>query len=277
MSKATKLSAGEFFNWNRHPFIDQPGNLGAESLMIRRDQEIFARAREYLNVGRSFAIIGSSGSGKTTLVRAIAQSLDSRQYRLIWLAYSGSNRSGILRIIADKIGLELGRKGLPPVSKLRQQLATAQKEPNSPIPVIVVDDAQYLEPDSLMDLCGLLSNPDDQSTLASLILVGDENLERTLRMTSRRSVSTRITYTFRMDGIAPDDAKTLLISRIEKAKAPKNLFAEDALELLATQCRGNRRDLMNLATTLCVEAHLRGEKVITAELVFSTTPMQTNG
>lgn len=274
MNKNSTIPAAEFFGWKRHPFIDRPGTTGADTQLIKQDQEICTRAREFINVGRSFAVIGPPGSGKTTLMQALTSSLDSRGWRPIWVPYSGCNRAGILRILADKTGLELNRKGLPPLPKLQRHLAHLQKEPGSPTPVIIVDDAQFLEPESLMDLCAILVHPDDLGPLATLILVGDEALERTLRLTCHRAVASRMVVLFRMVPLPPDEAKALLRSRLDLAKAPKDLFADDAMELLATQSRGNRRELMNLATALCVEAHVRGERLVTAELVLATTSMQ---
>jgi len=272
MNKTNSLSASEFFGWKRHPFVDS-SSTSPEISLIKRDHQIFERAREFLKVGRSFAIIGNAGSGKTSLVRSIAQSLDPRSWKILWIPYAGCKRNGILRVLAEKLGLELGYKGLPPLPRLQRHLANSQKEPASAVPVIIVDDAQHLEAESLMDLCSILSHPDEQSPLASMILVGDEALERTLRLACRKAISTRMAYIFRMEPISPDDAKNILEARIEQSGAPKKIFEDDALELVATQSHGNRRELMNLATTLCVEAHLRNEKVITAELVLTTIPM----
>lgn len=277
MSKTNALSAMEFFGWKRHPFVDLPGAIGIESLTIKRDQEIAHRVREFIKATRSLAIIGTPGAGKTTLVKAIVQSLDPRYWRPIWLSYAGCNRGGVLRILAEKIGLELTRKGLPPLHKLQRHLAHLQKEPGSQFPIIILDDAQHLEPESLMDLCAILAHPDDQGTLASLILLGDESLDRILRMDCRRAIASRMACVFRMEPLSPDETKGLLGTRLEIAKAPKDLFADDAMELLAAQCRGNRRELMNLATKLCIEAHQRGEKTVSAELVMTATPMQTTG
>ena len=200
--------------------------------------------------------------------------LDSRSYRPIWLSYAGCNRSGVLRILAEKVGLELNRKGLPPLHKLQRHLALLQKEPGSPFPVIVVDDAQHLEVESIMDLCAILAHPDEQKALASLVLVGDESLDQILRLESRRAIASRMACTFRMEALTQDETKALLARRLETAKAPKDLFADDAMELLAAQSRGNRRELMNLGVMLCIEAHSREEKSITAELVLAKAPMQ---
>lgn len=268
------LSAAEFFGWKRHPFVDLPGDISFDALVVKRDQEIAHRAREFIKVSRSFAITGTPGAGKTTLVKAILHSLDPRSYRPIWLSYAGCNRAGVLRILADKVGLELTRKGLPPLHKLQRHLALLQKEPGSPYPVIVIDDAQHLEPESIMDLCAILAHPDEQKTLASIILVGDETLDRILRLESRRAVASRMACVFRLEPLSQDETKTLLGRRVEAAKAPKNLFADDAMELLAAQCRGNRRELMNLGVMLCIEAHSREEKTITAELVLTKIPIQ---
>ena len=207
---------------------------------IKRNQEIAHRAREFIKVNRSFAIIGTPGAGMTTLVKAIMHNLDSRFYRPIWLSYAGCNRSGVPRILAEKVGLELNRKGLPPLHKLKRHLAFQQKEPGSPFPV----------------------------------MVGDESLDRTLRLESRRAIASRMATVFCLEPLTQDESKTLLARRLETAKAPRDLFANDAMELPATQCRGNRRELMNLGAMLCIEAHSREEKSITAELVLATAPIQ---
>lgn len=273
-TNAPTMSATEFFGWKRHPFIDLPGDIGLDALTVKRDQEIAHRAREFIKVYRSFAVTGTPGAGKTTLVKTIMHSLDPRNYRPIWLSYPGCNRSGVLRILAEKVGLELNRKGLPPLHKLQRHLAFQQKEPGSPFPVIVVDDAQHLEVESIQDLCAILAHPDEQKALASLVLVGDESLDRLLRLESRRSIASRMVCLFRVEPLSQDETKTLLAKRLETAKAPRDLFEDDAMELLAAQSRGNRRELMNLGVMLCIEAHSREEKTISAELVLSKAPIQ---
>jgi len=271
---STTLSAAEFFGWKRHPFIDLPSEIGSDTLAVKRDQELAHRAREFIKVSRSFVLIGTPGAGKTTLVRTIIHSLDPRSYRPIWLSYAGCNRGGVLRILAEKVGLELTRKGLPPLHKVQRHLALQQKEPGSPFPVIVVDDAQHLEVESIMDLCAILAHPDEQKALASLVLVGDESLDRILRLESRRAIASRMACVFRMQPLTQDETRTLLSRRLDAAKAPKDLFDDDAIELMAAQSRGNRRELMNLGVMLCIEAHSREEKSITAELILTKAPVQ---
>jgi len=64
---------------------------------------------------------------------------------------------------------------------------------------------------------------------------------------------------------------------MEKAKAPQTLFDKEALELVTANCGRNRRELMKLAFNFFMEAHLRNEKVITAEMMMWAEYMQAKG
>ncbi len=275
MTKTVTVSVNEFFGWKNHPFSDLADQN--DEIMVKHDQEVLRRAVELLKIGKSFAITGGSGLGKTTLARAIIKSLDPRNYQLLWVPYTGANRGGILRMLAEKTGIELTRKGLPPLAKLQKHIAAEQKDRGAPFPIIVVDDAQHLENESLLDLCSMLVSPEENRTIMAIILVGDEMLDRTLRLTSQKAVSSRLACVFKMKSLAQDDAKAMINFRMEKAKAPGNLFDREAMELITANCGGNRRELMKLAFNLCMEAHLRSEKVITSEMILSTEYMQANG
>jgi type II secretory pathway predicted ATPase ExeA len=275
MTKALPMTINEFFGWKNHPFSDLADQY--DDTLVRHDQEVLKRAVELLKSGKSLAVTGGSGLGKTTLTRAIIKNLDSRNFQIMWVPYSGANRNGILRMLAEKTGVELTRKGLPPLAKLQKHIAVGRKDHGAPFPIIVVDDAQHLEKESLMDLCAMLVNPEDNASIMAIILVGDETLDRTLRLSSQKAISSRLACVFRMKTLAHEDAKAMLISRIEKAKAPTNLFDREAMELITANCGGNRRELMKLAFNLCMEAHMRNERVITAEMIMSTEYMQTNG
>ena len=61
--------------------------------------------------------------------------------------------------------------------------------------VIVVDDAQWLARESLMDLCSLIVCPPKKSAAASLIIVGDDRLARQMNLAIAQSINLSICTT----------------------------------------------------------------------------------
>ncbi len=49
----------------------------------------------------------------------------------------------------------------------------------------------------------------------------------------------------------------------------ETLFDTDALIIIASHCRGNRREIMNMGTLLLAEAYYRQERTINAELIYT--------
>ncbi len=78
----------------------------------------------------------------------------------------------------------------------------------------------------------------------------------------------------------PWDLLVTVLSKITRKKsdlpvccphcgAGDTLFDPDALSLISSHCRGNRRRIMNAATLLLTEAFNRQEKTIGAELIYN--------
>lgn len=73
-----------------------------------------------------------------------------------------------------------------------------------------------------------------------------------------------------MQKLSIDSAVEFLRYRLSLVKA-SNIFTDEALQCLATDTKGNRRTLMNLATLCLEEAARRSEKLITDEIVTAIT------
>ena len=82
-------------------------------------------------------------------------------------------------------------------------------------------------------------------------------------------VKTRLTGQFNLNPLNDNDSLEFIKFRLVNAKAPENLFDPDALSIMSSHCRGNRRQIMNMGTLLLAEAYLRQEKTISAELIFN--------
>ena len=70
-----------------------------------------------------------------------------------------------------------------------------------------------------------------------------------------------------MPKLSTDQAKEFILYRLKIAQAQDNIFEDDALDVLAMDCNGNRRILMNLCAMAMQIAAEKNEKVITADLV----------
>jgi type II secretory pathway predicted ATPase ExeA len=74
-----------------------------------------------------------------------------------------------------------------------------------------------------------------------------------------------------MPKLSIDDARDFIAYRLETAQADPRLFDDDAINALATDAKGNRRTLMNLAALCLEEAARRNDKVVTAEIVTTVS------
>jgi len=269
------LSMAEFFDWSRHPFADT--YQLTSPFLGEKDERICRRALSLLNCGKSFAVTGISGAGKSTLAGHIISQLDLKHYQPTYIHYGGLLRSGILRAVADCLGVDTAGRNMPLLVKLQKHILGLSTDANARYPVFVVDDAQLLERESLMDLCSLMVSPQKKTVAASLILVGDETLAKRLQLNVMAPVKTRMTCIFAMEGLGEKEIGQFVDYRLKAAKAPDDLFDTETVALISSHCRGNRRQLMNVATLLLEEAFYRQEKTIGSHLILENDLIEQSG
>jgi len=254
----------EHFGWHFHPFsdtwqIDPP-------FYSQRDRRLAEHGLQLLQHGKSFAVTGPSGSGKSILVEHLLSNLDANYYLKILIHYGGLQRNALLKAIGDQLGVETNGRAVPLLVKLQKHIAAISTGKQPVHPVILVDDAQLLARESLMDLCSLIVCPLKKRAAASLIIVGDDMLTKQMNLAVMNPIKTRLTVNFPMEPLSDQETEQFIAYRLSHAKAPKDLFEPDTIGLMAAHCHGHRREIMNVGTLLLGEAYYRKEKTISAQL-----------
>ena len=260
------LPIGDFFSWKYHPFADT--YLQRRLWIPPRDSKQLETIKRLLHSGKSMALCGPSGSGKTTLVHALINDLDKNSYRPVMIPYAGHARNGLIRILAEALGVETKGRGVPLITRVQQYLEAMIGGANPRHAVIIIDDAQLVENESLWDLCSLLSQTAKQTVAASLILVGDDVLVKRLELYTLLPIRSRLTTVMKLQPMNEQETRLFIENRLKNGEAPPNLFADETIEIIAAHTRGNRRNIMNVATMALEEAYYRQEKTITAEILY---------
>lgn len=154
---------------------------------------------------------------------------------------------------------------MPLLIKLQKHIGAIATGKHPVHPVILVDDAQLLARESLMDLCSLIVCPPKKTAAASLLIVGDDMLAKQMNLAVMNPIRTRLTVNFSMEPLSEKETEQFIAYRLRHAKAPKDLFESDAVALMAAHCHGHRREIMNVGTLLLSEAYYRKEKTISAQ------------
>lgn len=258
-------TALQFFGYRYPPFADTfevhtPYQSDAEGLIVQRTASL-------LRQGKSVAIHGEAGTGKSMLVKSITTQLDSKEFRIAQIPFGGMKPSAILRDLCDEFDIDIaGRKNL--LSRLASDF---QRNANKPFPIIIVDEAHEMQRQSFIDLCSLLHDARLRTAAAALVLAGQPMLKKMLELDIFAPVRTRIACHFSMQRLTIDEAKEFIAFRLKLAEADHAIFDSEAVECLATDAKGNRRMLMNLAALCLEEAARRNDKIVTAEIVNAIT------
>ncbi len=220
-------------------------------------------------------VTGDIGTGKTTLCRALFERRDRRTFSALLLNPFLSETDLLKRILQD-FGVvsrgELRHGYMSEISK--QALITTLNDflrsllPLGACAMVIVDEAQNLPPQVLEQLRILSNLETDKEKLLQIVLVGQLGLSTTLRAPELRQLAQRVSITYELHPLTPDEVAAYVIHRLSVAGGGASVrFRPRALEAIHRLSQGIPR-VINL---LCDRALLAGfadrTNVIGADIV----------
>jgi type II secretory pathway predicted ATPase ExeA len=232
-----------FYGLNRKPFSLTPD---PDFLYLsKQHSHALATLRYGLMTGAGITVItGEVGSGKTTLIRRVMRQLDvDSTVGLITNTHRG---------FRDLLGWMLGAYGVKATSKdpvLRYNQFVAflaqQKAKQQPV-ILMIDEAQNLNPAQLEEL-RLLSNLNlAEGTSLQLILVGQPELGVTLSRHDLRQFSQRIAVEYEIQPLDHEQTSEYIIYRLGIAGGSPETFDADARSAVYFHSRGIPRLINNI-------------------------------
>jgi len=206
---------------------------------------------------RGIALLyGPAGVGKSITLRRFREELDDRRFDLFYLFNLRVTPTGLLRSLCRLLGL--------PVLYHQADLFDAisafldqYEERNRKYPIILFDDGDGLS-DRLLELLRLLANFSmDSEDRFSFILSGTQKLALRLKEPQNEALKQRIVFSHNLRGFTIDDARNYVRFHLQRVEAPKNLFADNAIQIIFHLAKGLPRVINQIALQTLIQAAIR--------------------
>jgi general secretion pathway protein A len=232
-----------------HGFRERPFSLTPDPrflFMSRSHREAFAHLLYGINNRVGFiALTGAVGSGKTTVLRSLLSQLEAGHFRTALIFNPSLSPSELLQSINRELGIAMNHShSLSPLEALNQFLLQQNAEGRTV--VLVIDEAQNLEP-PVLEQIRLISNLEtDREKLIQIVLSGQPEFLQTLTRKEMRQLSQRITVRYHLHPMDFLDTIHYINHRLELAGGGRVLFSGKALRRIYNYSRGLPR-LINVA------------------------------
>lgn len=236
--------------------------------MSAKHREAFAHLVYGISEGSGFvAITGEVGAGKTTLIRALLAE-HAKDVTVASIVNPVLTSTELLQTINAELGLpsrSTSRK------ELTEDLAAFLKENKAKgrRTVIIVDEAQNLDPVVLEQLRLLTNLETETEKLLQVVLVGQPELQGILQRHDLRQLNQRVTERWHLDKLDRDEAMEYVRHRLRVAGAHTELVDPAALELIYRFTDGVPRLLNILGHRSLLVAFTRSRGRVGADEVTS--------
>ena len=250
----------QFFGFTRLPFTK---DIPPDQLFPADGQNELCARLDYLLQDRGLGLVtGETGSGKSTSLRRFTASLDPNRFLVIYLANPFLGLTGIYRDLLTALGHEPVFGKPKAVARIRsafhEQIHTKHR-----LPFIILDEA-HLFPVTVFEPLRLLFSTDmDSQSLGVLLLVGQPELRRILKLTPHEAFYQRISTHFHLPSL--DLAQTIAYVRHHVQLADYKagpLFTDDALARIYENTKGVPRLINRLCTTALLVAASEKRQVV---------------
>lgn len=236
-----------YYGFSRIPFSkDIPP---ADLFPAEGQAELYARL-DYLTRQRGMGLLtGETGCGKSTALRRFTSSLDANRFWVVYLANPLLGLTGLYRDFLTALGHEPPFSRPKMVSRIRFVLDDLLTNKHKTV-FLILDEAHLL-PDGVFEQLRLLFSAHmDSQSLGALLLAGQPDLRRTLRMASHEAFFHRLTTTFHLPPLDLTQSMAYIRHQISFSGYKGGLlFSDDALARIYDYTKGIPRQINRLCTT----------------------------
>jgi type II secretory pathway predicted ATPase ExeA len=255
----------KYFKLTEHPFMTSPDPrflyFSSQVREALAKCEFMARDR----IGPIY-MYGPIGSGKTSLVRRLQEKLSQDERYSVKLLISPNLKSSMafLRLILETFDVKTERSYTASLKNFEKFLVDQFKQ--NKIPVLLIDEAQYMNRDTLKLIHYLLNFETNRTKLLQIVLVGQEELGT--KIIHYKELASRM-FPIAMNSMSPDDLKDMINFRLNVAGYREELFedGDEAYKTLYTYTKGLPRDAIKVCFELFIELASQGKKQASAKQV----------
>jgi putative secretion ATPase (PEP-CTERM system associated) len=255
----------EYFGMNQKPFdlVPNPEFLYPSKSHLRVMQYIDYGIRERAGF---ILLTGSVGSGKTTLIRDMLKKYSDKNV-IANVFNTKVNSEQLIAMVNDDFELDVEGKNKAYLLKDLNDFLI-EKYSQGLNPILVIDEAQNLQPD-LLEEVRMLSNLETvDSKLLQIVLVGQPELRDTLSIPELRQLRQRIGISCHISPLMRQEVNDYILHRLEVAGNREAVtLSEDVLDNVYIFSCGIPRLINILCDFLLLSAFMDGTRDITVSMV----------
>lgn len=234
------------------------------------------RHREALNhltyglgdTGGFVLLTGEVGTGKTTISRCLMDNLPENTQAAFILNPTLSSQE-LLATICDELKIRYRKTGATLktlTDKIQQKLLKNHSENINTL--LIVDEAQHLQPEVLEQLRLLTNLETNTKKLLQVILIGQPELQQLLQRRDLRQLAQRITARYHLLPLNKQEVEQYLKHRLSVAKCFRNIFDKSAVSAIHKTCKGIPRLMNLLAERSLINAYNSNNATVNRKMVL---------
>ena len=255
----------DFFGFSEKPFDLTPDPKYL--YLSPKHKEVLAHLVYGLQENNGFLkIIGEVGTGKTMICRSFLRELRT-DFNIAYIFNPAINELELLQTINSELGLPSKSKSKKKLIDLLNAFLLEERAKGHRV-VVIIDEAQDLEP-KVMEQLRLLSNLEtDTEKLIQIVLIGQPELEKVLAKDGLRQLRQRITIQWELLPLNLEETRGYIQHRLNVALGKgKVRFSRQAVEIVFRYSRGIPRMINVISDRTLLIAYTEGTKKISPQIV----------
>lgn len=247
-----------------NPFIKNSSSILIET---KEYNETIFRLN-YLAKTKGFGLLTASpGRGKTTAIRAWANSLNPSLYKVVYSSLSTLTVNDFYRNLAHELGAQPAFRKPDNFRIIQEEISRLSIEKRK-TPVIIIDEANYINNAVLNDLKILFNFEMDSRDRAVILLAGLPKLNSTLRLGIHEPLYQRLVMNYNLEGLSKEEGRSYIHEKLKGAGCHQTVFEDAAIEAILNAADGTPRIINKLCNASLLISDSNKLDIVTAEMAM---------